>query len=199
VNQGCARGEPGVRQGRAQGEFEENPGKIRKRMVMVPRIGILCLGNILLQDEGVGPRVAEELLRRYFFPENVEVLDRGTMGMALLADIKNFDVILLVDAVNNTGLEPGTVVTYLPEDIAPYETFHGAHDIRLADVLDAAALLGYNPAVHCLGVQVQNMSPADYTIKLSPSVEASLPILIQCALNFLERFGAKVIEKQQAT
>lgn len=162
---------------------------------MVPRIGILCIGNTLMQDEGVGPRVAEELLRRYSFPENVEVLDRGTMGMALLADIKNYDVILLVDAVDNTGEPPGTVVTYLPEDMAPYEAFHGAHDIRLTNVLEAAAILGYNPAVHCLGVQVQNMSPAEYTISLSPSVEASLPILVQCALNFLERFGAKVAEK----
>jgi hydrogenase maturation protease len=136
-------------------------------------------------DEGVGPRVAAELLARYRFPSTVEVLDRGTLGMALLADLKRFDVVLLVDAVDGTGKPPGTVVTYLPEEIAPYEAFHGAHDTRFIDVLEAAALLGSTPEAHCLGVQVENMSPAAYTIGLTPPVEAAVPFLIECVLGFL--------------
>jgi hydrogenase maturation protease len=138
-------------------------------------------------DEGVGPRVAAELLSRYRFPENVEVLERGTMGMALLSDLKRFDVILLVDAVDNTGEAPGTVVTFLPEDIAPYEAFHGAHDTRFIDVLEAAALLEYTPEAHCLGIQVENMSPAEYTIGLTPAVEAAVPFVIECILGFLKQ------------
>jgi hydrogenase maturation protease len=140
-------------------------------------------------DEGVGPRVAAELLTNYRFPGSVEVLDRGTMGMALLSDLKRFDVILLVDAVDGTGKPPGTVVTFLPDDIAPYEAFHGAHDIRFVDVLEAAALLGYTPEGHCLGVQVEDMHPAEYTIGLTPSVEAAVPFLVECVLGFLAQRG----------
>ena len=150
-----------------------------------------------MMDDGVGPRVAQELTRRYSFPENVEVLDRATMGMALLSDLKRFDIILLVDAVDATGKPPGTVVTFLPEDIAPYEAFHGAHDTRFIDVLDAASLLGYNPEGHCLGVQVQNMNPADYEIGLTPSVQAALPLLVESVLGFLDRFGVKVEKRQE--
>jgi len=162
---------------------------------MKQQIGILCVGNILMQDEGVGPRVAQELIERYSFPDNVEVLDRGTLGMALLADLKRLDVVLLVDAVDNTGTAPGTVLTYLPEDIAPYEAFHGAHDTRFVDVLEAAALLGYNPQCHCIGVQVQDMNPDEYTIGLTPAVEAAIPFLIQCIISFLEKSGVEVTEK----
>jgi hydrogenase maturation protease len=140
-------------------------------------------------DEGVGPRVAAELTERYLFPEGVEVLDRGVMGMALLSDLRRFDVVLLVDAVDKTGKSPGTVVTYLPEDIAPYEAFHGAHDTRFVDVLEAAALLGHTPEGHCLGVQIQNASPVEYTIGLTPPVEAALPLLIECVLGFLKQHG----------
>jgi hydrogenase maturation protease len=149
------------------------------------------VGNALMLDEGLGPRVAAELVGRYRFPENVEVLDRGTMGMALLSDLRRFDVVLLVDAVDNTGKPPGTVVTYLPQDIAPYEAFHGAHDTRFVDVLEAAALLGCAPEGHCLGVQVQDMSPASYTIGLTPPVEAAVPFLIECVLGFLEQRGVR--------
>jgi hydrogenase maturation protease len=140
-------------------------------------------------DEGAGPRVAAELLANYRFPPNVEVLDRGTMGMALLSDLKRFDVILLVDAVDSTGKPPGTVVTFSPEDIAPYEAFHGAHDTRFVDVLEAAALLGYTPEAHCLGVQVGDMCPPEYTIGLTPEVEAAVPFLVECVLGFLAQNG----------
>jgi hydrogenase maturation protease len=154
---------------------------------MDQKIAILCIGNILMMDEGAGPRVAKELSAHYAFPENVEVLERGTMGMALLSDLKRFDLILLVDAVDNTGEPPGTVVTFLPEDIAPYEAFHGAHDTRFIDVLEAATLLGYTPEAHCLGVQIENMSPAEYAIGLTPLVEAAIPFLVECVLSFLAR------------
>jgi hydrogenase maturation protease len=168
----------------------ENNSNHSSRSSPGERIAILCVGNILMLDEGVGPRVAAELLANYQFPSNVEVLDRGVMGMALLADLKRFDVILLVDAVDNTGKSPGTVVTYLPEEIAPYEAFHGAHDTRFIDVLEAAALLGYTPEAHCLGVQVENMSPAEYVIALTPPVEAAVPFLVECVLAFLTQRGA---------
>ncbi len=51
------------------------------------------------------------------------------------SELKRLDVVLLVDAVDDTGEPPGTLVTFLPEDIAPYEAFHGAHDARFVDVL----------------------------------------------------------------
>jgi hydrogenase maturation protease len=143
-------------------------------------------------DEGVGPRVAAELLANFCFPDNVEVLDRATMGMALLADLKRFDVVLLVDATTATGKPPGTVVTFLPEEMASYEAFHGAHDTRFIDVLEAAALLGFTPEGHCLGIQVKNMSTATYTIGLTPAVEAAIPFAIECVLAFLAQRGVSV-------
>jgi hydrogenase maturation protease len=164
-------------------------GKERNARNAPERVAILCVGNVLLLDEGAGPRVAAELRENHRLPANVEVLDRGTMGMALLADLRRFDVVLLVDAVDSTGHPPGTVLDYLPEDIAPYEAFHGAHDTRFVDVLAAASLLGYEPEAHCLGVQVQDISPPEYQIGLTPAVEAAVPLLVECVLAFLSQRG----------
>jgi len=137
-------------------------------------------------DEGVGPRVAAELLRRSSLPEGVSVLDRGSMGMALLSDLKGARKVLVVDAVDNTGLAPGTIVAFKPEDIASYEAFHGAHDTRLVDVLQAAEVLGYQLEVECLGVQIQSVAAEDYLIGLSPPVEAALPELVQHCLEYID-------------
>ncbi|MDR2672936.1 MAG: hydrogenase maturation protease [Coriobacteriales bacterium] len=161
----------------------------------VKNILILCIGNILMQDDGIGPRVAAELCERYDVPANVSIMDKGTMGMALLADLKRFNTVLVVDAVDNTGLEPGTVVTFSPQDMAPNVTARGAHDTRFVDVLQAAELLGYRVDGHCLGVQVLKSAPVEFTIGLSPPVEAALPILLNSVLDFLTAQGAPATPK----
>ena len=153
---------------------------------MVARILILCIGNILMMDEGVGPRIAQELNEKHTLPEGVVALDRGCMGMSLITDFKEADKVLVVDAVDNTGFEPGTVVSFKPDDIAPYQAFHGAHDTRLIDVLQALELLGYKPEVDCLGVQIENMTPAEYYIGLTPHVEDAVPKMVQSCLDFIE-------------
>ncbi|MDR1421291.1 MAG: hydrogenase maturation protease [Coriobacteriales bacterium] len=152
-------------------------------------LGILCVGNMLMRDEGVGPRMAEELRAHCEFPDTVEVLDRGVLGMALLSDIRRFDALLVVDAVDGTGHPPGTVVRFGPSDIAPYEALHGAHDARLIDVLQAAALLGPIPETHCLGVQVLDRSPPAFSIGLTPPVEAAIPLLLAAVLDFIRGHG----------
>ncbi|MDR2713972.1 MAG: hydrogenase maturation protease [Coriobacteriales bacterium] len=160
------------------------------------KIAVLCIGNILMLDEGIGPRIAEELMARFVFPACVEVFDKATMGMQLLSEFKAFDIILAVDAVDNTGTPPGTVVRFEPEEIARYNTFHGAHDTRFADVLDAAELLGYRPEGHCLGVQIENMTPAVPTIGLTAAVEAAVPLMLYSVLSFLTERGIEVIDKR---
>ncbi len=72
------------------------------------RILVLGIGNILLSDEGAGIRVIEKLQERYEFPENVSVLDGGTLGLSLLGVISEVDHLIVVDAVRNGG-KPGSL------------------------------------------------------------------------------------------
>lgn len=46
------------------------------------RILVLGVGNILYTDEGIGVRAMELARERWDFPENVTLLDGGTLGMA---------------------------------------------------------------------------------------------------------------------
>ena len=68
---------------------------------------VLGLGNVLLQDEGVGVRVIERLQAAYAFPNDVTVLDGGTLGLDLLHVLEESDRAVVVDAVK-AGKEPGT-------------------------------------------------------------------------------------------
>ena len=157
------------------------------------RIAVMCIGNILMLDEGVGPAVARLLMEGYAFPEHVHILDSGTMGLSLIGDFKEYDYILTVDAVDGTGEAPGTVFTFLPEDMADNTVCHGGHDTRFIAVLHAAALLGYEPVGECIGVQVLDRNPVQLTIGLTPPVEAALPLLVQTVLAKLYARGVRGI------
>ena len=73
---------------------------------------------------------------------------------------------------------------------------HSAHDMRFSDVRDAAKMLGYEVEGICVGVQVEDISPAEFEIGLSEPVEAALPLAIQTVLAILLENGATgIIEK----
>ena len=154
-----------------------------------PRILVIGIGNILMLDEGVGIRIAEELQRNYVFPADVRVMDAGTMGLGMMHLFRGVELLLIADAVDGTGHPAGTVLRLSPEDLAPNQVLHSLHDIRFADVLNAARMIGVMPEADCIGVQVQDMSPAELTIGLSEAVEAAVPRAVAAVLYVLEERG----------
>ena len=158
-----------------------------------PRIAVVCVGNKLMLDEGVGPAVYELLRREYSFPGNVELLDLGCMTFDQINLVRDCDVIVTVDAVDGTGEKPGTVFRFAPDDMARHSgAMASLHDLKLVDLFDAAALLGYEAEGVCFGMQVGDMEPAEYVIGLTPRVEAALSLLAEAVVAELTRRGVPV-------
>lgn len=155
------------------------------------KILILGIGNILMKDEGIGCRIAQELEDRYDFPEGVDVVDSGTMGLVLLNMLREYDFVIVVDAVDGTGYPPGTVVRMSPEDIAPNQVMHSLHDARFIDVLEAAMLIGIEIEGHVIGVQVEDMDPPELFIGLSDSLEDAVETAIDAVLTALAERGVE--------
>ncbi|MBN2840760.1 MAG: hydrogenase maturation protease [Coriobacteriia bacterium] len=153
------------------------------------RVLVLGIGNVLMLDEGIGNRVAVELEKNYSFPDDVRIMDGGTMGLGMIHVFRGIEFLLVVDAMDGSGLEPGTVVRIAPEDFAPNQVMHSLHDIRFVDVLEAAKLIGIMPEADCIGIQVRDMNPAEITIGLSEPVEAAVPRAIGAVLYVLEERG----------
>lgn len=83
------------------------------------KIIVLGIGNILLTDEGFGVRVVEELIRRYCFPENVEIIDGGTMGYDLLRFLSGATKLIIIDAIKANS-KPGTVYCFKDDEVKKY-------------------------------------------------------------------------------
>ena len=162
-------------------------------------VAVFCVGNKLMLDEGIGPAVYEELRERYDIPDNVKLFDVGCMSLDMLPYVRDCDAILTVDAVDGTGEEPGTVFRFEPDAMARHSgAMASLHDLKLVDLFDAASLLGYEAEGRCVGMQVDNMSPAEYTIGLTPKVHAALPLLVETIEAELFRLGAPIRKKDAA-
>jgi len=77
---------------------------------MAHKIAIIGIGNLLLQDEGIGVHIINQL-KGLQLPDNVEVFDCGTGGLSILALLDGFDIVVVVDAVKAGG-EPGTIYRF---------------------------------------------------------------------------------------
>ena len=165
-------------------------------MTDAPRTLVMGIGNPLMGDEGFGPRVVEELLSRYAIPEDLQVIDAGTMGFTILNLFSEADRVLVVDALDGTGHEPGTLLTLTPEDMAPSQIMHSLHDTRLTDVLQAAQLIGLEPEVTCIGVQIERI--VHWNTELSPVVEAAIPLACDAVAEVLTAWGVTLHTRTEA-
>ncbi len=157
---------------------------------------VFCVGNRLMLDDGVGPAAYDQLLADYDIPENVQVLDVGCMSLDMLPYVDKCDVVLTVDAVDGTGDAPGTVYRFEPDAMARHSGPEASlHDLKLVDLFDAASLMGYEAEGYCLGMQVGNPSPSEFTVGLTPECAEALPLLVETVVAELHRRGF-VLEKK---
>jgi len=148
---------------------------------------VLGLGNILLEDEGLGIRALELLEQRYEIPPEVELLDGGTTGMGLLDQISGRQHLLVLDAVQ-TGEPPGTLVKLAGDQVPVYFGMRiSPHQLGLSDVLATLELSGERPA----GVTVLGLVPEslEMCLQLSDLVNGRLDSLVEAAVKELGRLG----------
>ena len=123
---------------------------------------ILGLGNLLCSDDGLGAFVAQEIAGTRVDSGGREVLDGGTLGLALLPYLEDAERAILVDAIQAD--EPaGTLVRLEGDDVGPAVAARlSVHQVGVSDLIEAArwrdripptlVLLGIVPETTELGV-----------------------------------------------
>lgn len=141
------------------------------------KILVAGIGNLLRGDDGVGSRVIECLNNKHIL-QGVEVLDAGTALWALLDEMLHYDVIIIVDAIEEEqGNVPGTITPRKPNLERERMPPHGTHELALGQML---ALLHVrrrersltDPCVIVYGVEPETIAVG---IGLTEAVEASIP------------------------
>jgi len=164
---------------------------------MDPKSSILVIGmgNVLMQDEGVGVRAVEELESRYMVPPEIELMDGGTTGTELLEPMRGAGHLIVADAVN-TGAAAGTLVRLADDEVpAFFQMKLSNHQLGLSDLLALLTLTGEAPA----HVTIVGMVPHHLENKLGLSDEAKrgLPEMVRMLVRELEGLGVELPERPE--
>ena len=97
------------------------------------KVLILGVGNPILSDDGVGIHVARELKRKKL--SGVDVEELAASGLELLDVVRGYDKVVIVDAIQTTGGEPGEIHVLDEKDFE--KSIHGSspHGINIATAL----------------------------------------------------------------
>ena len=147
-------------------------------------ITVLGIGNIILSDEGFGVRVVEFLQKNYNFPENVALIDGGTLGVELQHFIIGTKKLLIIDSIDG-GAEPGKIFHLHDEEILKHFTQKiSAHEIGIQDILTMLEITDKKiPVVELIGAQPFNLNAG---VELSDEMKKLLPIFAEKALKILK-------------
>ncbi len=153
-------------------------------------VTILGVGNTLLQDEGFGVRVIEEMTRRFSFPAHVQVLDGGTLGMELLRFLKGSEKLIIVDAIAG-GEPPGTVYQFNNDQVKAYfKEKVSAHELGIQDVLAVMEVLDEPISeMAVLGVQPASL---EVSLELTPVVSSRIEDVIARVIAQLKQWDVEV-------
>jgi hydrogenase maturation protease len=149
---------------------------------------VLGLGNLLLSDDGVGLRLLADLRREAGENSQVEFVDGGTQGLALLGYVAGCPRLVILDAID-LGAPPGSVHVLAGQGIDQLGTRLGntAHEGGALQILAMANLLGQAPGrVTIVGVEPALVRTG---VGLSPAVESALPRALAEAKRILADMG----------
>ncbi len=158
------------------------------------KILIVGLGNILLQDEGVGIHVIEKLRKETDIPPEVELIEGETRGLALLPVLKEGTHIIFVDAMKFEGAAGEIKVLRDKEIISANNMLISVHEVGLRDIISLISLTEEyeTPKIVLVGIKPMNLGTG---LQLSPEVEGSIPDIINVIKQEVQKFKGESMVK----
>jgi len=134
---------------------------------------ILGIGNPILRDDGVGPRLIEEL-RPLISDPRVTLQHTSAAGFNLMDLLAGFDVAIIVDAIQ-TGARPGKIHWLRQEDIPLADADTGSqHSMTLFQAIDLGRRLGHPMPEKLTVAAIEAKDVTSFGEELSPEVEKAV-------------------------
>lgn len=132
------------------------------------RILIAGIGNIFFGDDAFGCEVVK-VLQKEGLPNNIKLVDFGIKTRDLAYELcKNYDVVILIDAVN-FGEKSGTIsLIEIEEKDLDKTNFILSHESKLEESLNFAKTLGAElKKIYLVGCEPKNLEVLSGTVKKS--------------------------------
>jgi len=152
--------------------------------VSQPKILIIGIGNILLQDEGIGVHIIKEL-QKMNLPENIYLIDGGS-GEVNLMDYTNkgIDKVIIIDAIKGGKTHGLTFRLSANEILSTTKHIYAFHQSELVGIFKILDVFSRKPKeIVILGVVPKEI---EWSLTLSPELQGKIPQIIRVVFDEIE-------------
>jgi len=135
------------------------------------KILILGLGNDILSDDAIGPKLVYRLEEEIKKP-GLEFQTSALGGLEIVEIIRDFEKVIIIDAIKTTDGEAGTVYHFTPEDFT--ETLHASnfHDVSFLTALKLAEKMEITTPSSVDIFAIEILEDLEFSDEFSPLIQS---------------------------
>lgn len=149
------------------------------------KILVLGLGNEILSDDGVAPRLIKDLSE--LFPgDDIDFSTQCCGGLDILERIEGYCRVIFIDAIKSPEGNPGDISVFKPDDFKETSNLSNFHDINFITALYLGETLGINLPRDIYILAVKIVEDMEFSSDLTPELKKIYPEILSKAESILK-------------
>lgn len=146
---------------------------------------ILGIGNPILRDDGVGPRIIQQL-RNLISEPDISLQETSLSGVNLMEILMGFDRAIIIDAIQSGG-KPGQVYRLTTQDFGtPQKDAFSEHNMSLFQSIALGRKLSRHMPSEVVIIAIEAEDVANFGEGLTAEVEKAVPLALKQILEELK-------------
>lgn len=154
---------------------------------MKENVLILGIGNDILMDDGIGPRLVSDLEKKGS-GTGIRYQTTTLGGLDILECIQGYEMVVFIDAIKTRGGVVGDVYEFSLEDFM--ETLHlsNLHDISFLTAIEMGRRMGMQvpPDIRIIAVEI--LEDQVFGDRFTPQLESRYPQIVSLVEGKIHRF-----------
>ncbi|HNW99669.1 MAG TPA: hydrogenase maturation protease [Bacteroidales bacterium] len=149
------------------------------------KILILGMGNDILTDDGIGIKITKFLEKNFPFPNIVyDTLSLG--GLEIIEYIREFKMVIIIDAIKTLNGIPGTVYQFIPDDFKETTHLSNIHDVSFLTSLKLAKELDITTPENIHIIAVEIIEDMIFSDEFTPLLQEKYPEILKEVTEMVE-------------
>jgi hydrogenase maturation protease len=155
-------------------------------MCLQKQILIYGIGNEVLMDDGIGPRLVKDLSKKFFF-QNVHYETAFIGGLEIIEHIQGYDTPVFIDAIKTVGGYASDVYLLTLDNFVETEHLSNVHDVSFLTAIDLGKHMGLIIPDHIYIIAVEILECSTFGECFTTEIEKKYNQIFRKICAYLEK------------
>jgi hydrogenase maturation protease len=155
------------------------------------KIALIGIGNIMFHDEGLGAYLSKYIEENYEIPNNLTIVEGGTLGFSLMTYYQEYDKIIVVGTGSKEG-PVGTIASENADEVMANEsaTRKTANEVEITMMIEICSFHENMGEVQLITMVAEDI--IEVKNGMTPEALAHMPKLVEATLEELKNSGIEL-------